>query len=199
MTHLSIDGDISLQNEKSIHFPNVTQLTLNHYSNRSLHSISMILDRLMSLNRLSKVSLSCSQFCISQLMDLLYFSPNIRMLVLKSISLSKISLNQIRLSQTYQTIHKVNQINQVTLGEESNFDAIELFYQLCPRLEQFNINVSQHTDSNIRNNLGQLFASHYVPVLCLLQADPAWHAMFRRDPLQDDRIKMIDTCLFLWS
>ena len=193
-----MQGDIS-NRRNSIRFPNVIELKLDNYANESLYSISMVLDRVIPLSKLSKISLLSAQFCISQLMDLLYFSPNIRFLTLASISLAKISLTQIRQSQTFQTIFKVNQINQVTLTEHSTFESIELFLYLCPRLEQLSIDVTQYKATEIRHDIIHLITSHYVPVLCLLQADPIWSSLLRRDLPRDECMKFIDSKLYLWS
>ena len=199
VTQLRINGDISTHQRNSIDFPKVTKLMLRDYSNESLYSISMILDRLIPLKQLLIVELSCSQICISQLMDLLYFSPNIQVLELSSVSLAKISLSQIRSSQTFQTILKINRINRVTLTNESTLDSIELFYQLCPRLQRLNIDVKEYNDPNIRIAFGQLVASHHVPLLCLSQADPIWQTILRRDLPSNDCMKLIGSNLYLCS
>lgn len=180
-------------------FPNLIELELENYSNESLYSISMVLDRRMPLNKLSKISLHSPQFCISQLMDLLYFSPTIRYLIVSSISMAKISLTQIRHSQTFQTIFKVNQINQITFTEHSTFESIELFLDLCPRLEQLSIDVTQYKTTDIRHDMAQLITSHYVPILCLRQADPLWSHLLRKDLSRAECTKFIDSNLYLWS
>lgn len=90
MNHISIHGNIGTK-DNSIYFPNVTELTVFDYSNRTLHSISTIFDRFIPLIKLSKLSIYSHHICITQLIYLLYFSPNIHTLTINSISLSKIS------------------------------------------------------------------------------------------------------------
>lgn len=194
MNHISIRGDISIKTNL-IDFPNVTELTLIDYSNPSLYSISMILDRLIPLTKLCKLSIDDQKdFCISQLMDLLYFSPNIQILILHSISLEKISWNQIRQTQTYQTIFKKNKITHVTLTKELNLEIIQLFFNLCHRLEQLTINLDQCYHTKARNLLGNIIDSHYVPLLCLLNCNEALSTTS-----SDCSIKLISSDLYIWS
>ncbi len=194
VNHISIHGDISTK-KNLIDFPNVTELTLIDYSNPSLYSISMILDRLIPLKNISKFSIHGEKsFCISQLMDLLYFSPNIQILIIHSISLTKINLNQIRQTQTFQTIFKKNKITNVTLTKDLNLETMQLFFNLCPRLEQLTINLDRHDHTTIRNLLGHTIDSHYVPLLCLLNAKEALSTTST-----DCSIKLISSDLYIWS
>jgi hypothetical protein len=160
----------------------------------------MILDRLIPLTKLCQLSIhEQKDFCVSQLMDLLYFSPNIQRLIIHSISLTKISLNQIRQTQTYQTIFKKNQITHITLTNDFNLETMQLFIHLCPRLEQLTIHLDRYNHSTIRNLLGHIMDSHYVPLLCLLNSNESLGTILRLDLSNDYLIKRISSDLYIWS
>jgi len=170
VNHISIRGNIATKNDL-IYFPNVTELTLFDYSNRSLHSISTILDRIIPLTKLYKLSIHSHHFCISQLMDLLYFSPNIHILIINSISLSKINSDSIQETQTFQTIFNENKITNIIFKEDSTLQCIQLFQKLCPRLEQITIDLTRYDHLKIMKLLESDICSHHAPFWCFLNVN----------------------------
>ena len=198
VNHLTIRGNIAKKND-FIDFPYVTELTLIDYSNSSLHSISTILDRMIPLTKLYRLSINCEHFCVSQLMDLLYFSPNIQILISNSISFRKISLNAIQQTQTFQIISKENKIRNVTLNGQSTLGNIELFVKLCPHLQQLTIDLGQRNFFTVIMLLERETCSYHGPFLYLLNANQALLNTNRLKLSSDYAMKSISQNLYLWS
>ncbi|CAF5001166.1 unnamed protein product, partial [Rotaria sp. Silwood1] len=152
VNHISVQDDIEIKNNL-IYFPHVTELTLFDHSNKTLHSISTILDRTIPLIQLFKISINCRQFCIGKLMELLYFSPNIHILIINSISLTKVSSTSIEQTQTFQAICNTNKITNLTIKESTTKECILLFIKLCPQLQQLTVGIHSYVLLSIISNL----------------------------------------------
>ncbi|CAF3824035.1 unnamed protein product [Rotaria sordida] len=150
--HISIRDNLEIENNL-IYFPNVNQLTLFNHSNNTLYSIPTILDQTIPLVKLFKLCINCHQFCIGKLMQLLYFSPNVHILIINSISLTKISSTSIQQTQTFQIICKKNKIINLMIEEISTHECLLLFIKLCPRLEQFTFQIPFDILLSILSNL----------------------------------------------
>jgi len=197
VNHISIQGNIATENN-FIHFPNVTELTLFDYSNRSLHSISTLFDRIIPLIKLHKLSIHCRHMCISQLIDLLYFSPNINVLMINSISLSKISSSSIQQSQTFQTIFNENKIKNLIFKEDSTLECIQLFTNLCPRLEQLTIELNRYYRKSVFELLTNIIHSHHIHLLCFLNVNRILYTRIESYLPKDCSIKLFAQDLYIW-
>jgi hypothetical protein len=199
VNHIFIRGNITTQND-FIHFPNITELTLFDYSNRSLHSISTIFDRIISLKKLNKLSIHCHHMCISQLIELLYFSPNIYILTINSISLTKISSTSIQQTQTFQTISNENKIKNLIFKKDSTFECIQLFTNLCPRLEQLTIELArQYYHGSMLESLTNIIRSDHVPFLCFLNINRILSRTIESCLPTNCSIKSFEQELYIWS
>ncbi|CAF3888017.1 unnamed protein product, partial [Adineta steineri] len=121
VSHISIHNEMEI-NCDLIYFPNVTKLTIFPYSNRTYHSLSTVLDQIIPLIQLTELIINYPKFCIGKLVELLYYSPNIRTLLLHSISFDKISSVSIQESQTFEIVSKKNRITNITI---TKYDALE--------------------------------------------------------------------------
>jgi hypothetical protein len=102
-----------------------------------------MLDRIMPLTKLYKLSVHCPDFSIEELMELLYFSPNIHTLIINSISSEIIDSILIQRTQTFRTIVNRNKIKNIILKENSPAQNIVFFIKLCPQLQQLTIDMSR--------------------------------------------------------
>ncbi len=197
--HISIRGDITTKND-FLYFPNVTELTLLDYLNPSLHSISTILDRLMPLTKLSKLTIQYRDLCISQLIDLLYFSPNIQLIILESsISFSKISLISIQQTQTFQTIFNDNKIQNMIFKKDSTVESVRLFYKLCPRLEQMTIDLNRYDRTMVMKLIENDLHDSHVPFLCFLNIGNTSQWGIELYLSKHYSIKSVSQHLYIWS
>jgi len=142
INHISIRDEIETKTN-SIYFPNVTELTLLDYSNENVPSISIMLDRIMPLTNLYKLSVHCREFSIRKLIELLYYSPNIHTLIINSISSPIQDSILIQQTQTFRKIVNKNKIKNIILKENSPVQNIPFFIKLCLQLQQLTIDMSR--------------------------------------------------------
>jgi hypothetical protein len=90
---------------------------------------------MIPLIQLTHLTIHYRNFPIGELIELLYFSPNIHTLVFDSISLSKINATLIRNCQTFQTVSNKNKITTMSITGNFTLEDMKLFNNLCPRLE----------------------------------------------------------------
>jgi hypothetical protein len=192
VNHLIHRGDISTRTNL-LSFPYITDLTIVDYSNRSMHSISTNFDRFISLTKLYKLSIDHRSICVTQLIDLLYFSPQIQILSVHSLSFSKVKLTSIEQTKTFQTISQQNQIRKITLKDCSSPQIIRFFSQLCPRLHQMII------DSNRYGFFPELDLRFFgAPLLCFLNFQGSIHRI--QSHIQGrSSVELIGTNLYVWS
>lgn len=189
--HLIHRGDISAR-KNLVSFPFISELSIVDYSNRSMDSISTNLDRFISLNKLIKLSIDHRLFCVTQLIDLLYFCPLIQILSVDSLSFSKVKSTSIEQTETFKTISKQNQIRKITLKDHSDVQMIEFFNKLCPRLHQMIIDSNQYNIFS-RLNLGSIGAT----LLCFLNFHRLIHPI--RSQIQGPySMQVIGTNLYIW-
>ncbi|CAF3266312.1 unnamed protein product [Rotaria sp. Silwood2] len=197
--HISIRDNLEIENNL-IYFPNTNQLTLFDHSNNTLYSIPTILDRTIPLVKLFKLCINCHQFCIGKLMELLYFSPNVHILIINSISLTKISSTSIQQTQTFQTIHKINKITILMIREISIQECLLLFIKLCPRLKQFTVQIPLNIFISIISHLFFEFEKYneHLSLVCLLNIDTALERMILPYLPTSCSIKSLLQNLYIW-
>jgi hypothetical protein len=197
--HISIRGDLNTKND-FIDVPNVTELTLYKHSNKSLLSISTILDRIIPLTKLFKLSIHCDMFCISKLMELLYFSPNIHVLAINSISFSKIDAASIQKTQTFRTVFNENKITNLILQKNFRLDAMKLFLNLCPRLEQLTVGIRPHNFTSVKTILSMKNDIHspHLSFLCFLEANDFSTWRILSHPSSNCSMKLVSQNLYVW-
>ncbi len=76
---------------------------------------------------------------------------HLTILILNSLSFSKISYTTIQESQTFKTISRKNKIPNMTIEEYCTLDNVTLLKNLCPRLQYLTIDISPnyHQDQYI--------------------------------------------------
>ena len=206
VNHLIHSGNISNRTNQ-FSFSNTTDLTIRNYENTSLHSISTILKRFMSLPNLSQLTIDHQSFCITQFIDLLYFCPCIRVLnTYHCFSFSKVSLALLAKTTTFQTILKQNQIQTITMKWSPYREMINLFNKLCPRLQQMIVECDE-TDHYYRSfNRGAfswLNSNHnriQAPFICFINypVSNRFHRSLLPVPLSY-MMNTIGTNMYFWS
>ncbi|CAF1153630.1 unnamed protein product [Adineta steineri] len=176
VNHISIHNEIEMT-RNLIYFPNVTKLTIFPYSNRTYHSLSTILDRIIPLIQLAELVINYPKFCIGKLVELLYYSPNIRTLILHSISFNKITSQLIQQSQTFETVSKKNRITNITIAESYTWEHMKLLCNLCSQLQRLTIARSRLFFGGYMDIVQFLFHDHnhntrHLSSLCFTNTDP---------------------------
>ncbi|CAF0858351.1 unnamed protein product [Adineta steineri] len=161
VSHISIHNEMEI-NCDLIYFPNVTKLTIFPYSNRTCHSLSTVLDQIIPLIQLTELIINYPKFCIGKLVELLYYSPNIRTLLLHSISFDKISSVSIQESQTFEIVSKKNRITNITITKYDALENVRLLSQTTQLPDyscsennvsiQFTLSSSSHSAWNSTSN-----------------------------------------------
>ena len=131
VNHLITRGNIAKKNQQIFLF-NVTELTIHDYSNSSTDSISAVFDRIIPLTKLLFLSIHHRQFCVTQLIDLLYFSPSLQILFVNSLSFERVGSSTIQETETFRKIVKNNQIRKITVGTHATIETRCLLDKLCP-------------------------------------------------------------------
>ena len=198
--HLSIRGNLEIKTQNFISFPSVTQLSIFDHFNDSLYSISSLLDRIIPSTKLYKLSILCQSFCVTQFIELLYFSPNIDTLIINFISFSKVNCKSIQQTQTFRTVFNENKIINITLKEHVTSDILQLFVKLCPRLELLTINTTSYNMLAIVQtvSLENFIYSPHLCFLCFLNANEILSKMLISYLPSDCLVKFFWPNLYVW-
>jgi len=203
INHISIQNELEATHDL-IYFPHVTKLTIFPHSNRTYHSLSTVLDRIIPLVQLTDLIVNYPKFCVGRLVELLYYAPSIRTLTVHSISFHKITSPSIQESQAFETASKKSRITNVTITEYETLEHVKLFCNLCPQLQQLTVGTAG------------FFLNRYIPIvkflledykdkthhlffLCCTNADPHTYRSLRTTyPSDDISIKHSEGKLYLW-
>jgi hypothetical protein len=169
------------------------------------YSIATNLNRIISLRQLTQLTIGCHRFPFQQIIELLYFTPNIRTLKLDSILLYGTDSGSIEHSDIFQIVSNTNIVTNLTIDKESSLEKIQLLVALFPRLEYLTINlykkdletIARFLLSKFNNNTRHLFS------LCVsTQCGDLMRKLIiliESDKLLDDyAIKLINRKLYLW-
>ncbi|CAF3754774.1 unnamed protein product [Rotaria sordida] len=131
INHVRIYGT---QSKNSIinYFPNVTELTFD----LSNDSITIDLNRIFPLSKLTKLVIECYQFPFKRLIKLLYSTVNLNSLKICKTLIKDTEYELIQQSELFQMISNKNMIKNLVIDECCTLKHIQLFVGLCPRLQQ---------------------------------------------------------------
>lgn len=120
--HLLIDGE-QITNNSINYFPNVNELTMKI----STDSISTILNQIIPLKQLMKLTIGHVNFPYEQLMELVRFTPNLHTVKY---------LSPFNVKQT--DVSKINHIKRLEICREGcTIEQFEIILNLFPQLEHF--------------------------------------------------------------
>ena len=127
----------------SSHFPNVTKLTLIcNYLGSNGPFISDV-GRIVPLTQLKSLVIDEQDICISQLIEILSFSPNIHSLKFSSMFFLDFHPLSIEQTEMVRQISMKNKITELTLGYRCTLEHLHFFVDLCPRLQRLTIGIHE--------------------------------------------------------
>ncbi|CAF1325758.1 unnamed protein product [Adineta steineri] len=138
VNHIIIEDEDVLTNCVK-YFPHVTQLSL-FSSVQSEQFLSNILSRLIPLKQLTKLVIQNHYGHFSNIINLLQYSPNIKIFSIDSVSLDDDERRLIQLEETFQMVSKTNKIQELNMICESILEEVTFLVHLCPRLKYINFN-----------------------------------------------------------
>jgi len=181
------------------------ELTFEDSFSTNHTSVAIILNRIIPLKQLTKLVIKCHYFSFKKLIELLYFTPNIRVLVFESMPFYKNDFMSIEQSEKFRLVSNTNNIIDVTFTDKCTLEKLKLILALCPRLQYLTINtlvrdlesITRFLLDKTNQNTRHLFS------LCFSQAYNNWfeklEALIKSETLLNDYIlKLIDSKLYLW-
>ncbi|CAF1261998.1 unnamed protein product [Rotaria sordida] len=187
-----------IANNSLKYFPNATQLTIKYYFNVSADT----LNRIIPLKQITILIIDLYTFSFEQLINLLYFLPNIHTLKCNFINYNENNL----LNDIFQYVSKTNKIKNLYIKSLCTLDLIKLIINLFPKLEylktgiyrkEFKEIIRYILSKNNNNNTRHLYllCITEIPKICLTEMD----VLIEVEHLLDQYfIKYINRDLYLW-
>ncbi|CAF1506325.1 unnamed protein product [Rotaria sordida] len=203
--HLLICGK-QVANNSVNYFPNVTQLTIEHYFKTSSdNSISKILNRLIPLKQLTKLIIKSYDFPFIVIVKLLHFTPKLTTLKFDSFVLDEMNMKLFEQSKLFEYVSNTNTIKNLEIRNDCLFKQIQLIVNLLPKLEYFKSGMNRKEIGNIirflitkpNNKIQNLFfiCISETPKICLREIN----LLIKLENLLNDYfIKYINRDLYLW-
>ncbi|CAF1520734.1 unnamed protein product, partial [Rotaria sp. Silwood1] len=117
------------------YFPNATEVTFKYSFNAFENSISMALNHILPLIKLTKLTIEYCSFPFEQLLQLLSFTPNLHILKFQSISFNQNNFMLIQQNETFIYVSKINQVKSLDVRESCTLECIEMIMNLFPQIE----------------------------------------------------------------
>lgn len=138
--HVRIHKDQNLP-KFSYYFPNATKLTVIDQSYTAYDNIVDSFNRILPIQKLTKLVIGCQPFPIQKLMAILCCTPNLRILSLQSIigyrELTDYELLQN--SKDFQEASKINSVTNITCHCQIELEHLQLLVALCPRMRHLRL------------------------------------------------------------
>lgn len=137
--------DEKLLSDCSKYFPNATELTISDQRiDRTRRFVSDTIDKILPLNQLTKLVIDYSHRPFSKVIDLLYETPNVHTIVFKRLSLVSTDYLPRQQSKKYHLVRNENRIKNLVISFDYSLQDIQLLVQLCSKLEDISIGVSEY-------------------------------------------------------
>ncbi|CAF1657373.1 unnamed protein product [Adineta ricciae] len=153
---------VMIYDEKQIeycskYFPNATELTVSDQRiDRSRRSANISIAHIVPLNQLTKLTIVYSYRPFSKVIELLSSTPNVHTLVFKSITIVATDYSDLQQTKQFQLVTSQNKIKALTVSFTYSFRTIQLFVNLCPRLQHISMGTTETPlEQIIRFLLGQ--------------------------------------------
>ncbi|CAF4187706.1 unnamed protein product [Rotaria sordida] len=203
--HIHVSGLVA-SNTSANYFPNATQLTIKHDLETFPHSISTILNRIVPLVQLTKlIFIDSYDIPFEQLIELLYFTPNLHTLKYGVIVFNEMNSKLIQQNETFQYVSMTNKIKNFEIHEICTLEEIVMIVNLFPQLEYLKTEMMR---KDIELIIRFLFSknnhqTHYLYYLCILEIPKIYlkklNMLIKSENLLDDySIKFINRDLYLW-
>ncbi len=140
---------VRIQNEEAIssckaYFPNATGLTiLRGFVDQIEYPFSTNLNRIIPLKQLTKLKVADIYDSFSEIIELLYYTPNIHTLKIILVACCKTDLILLQQSETFQLVSKTNNIKKLTIVSNNILKVIKFLVTLCPQLQHLTINTCE--------------------------------------------------------
>jgi hypothetical protein len=122
------------------YFSNVTHLSFKYNPFEQNKPVSpVILNQIVPLNKITKLNIHCFHLYFKHIIELLTFTPNVRILRFNLESNDNTDLHLIKQNQSFKMVSAANKIEYVQFGCNCTFERIELLVNLFPRLKHLSI------------------------------------------------------------
>ena len=120
-------------------FINANELTLTEDFDISHGSIVDGLNRIISLQQLTNLTLQCHHFPFEKLLELLHYTPHLHTLGLRSVSICPTSSTCMQKNSLFRTLSDTNLIINLTIDNEITSKEFQYLSALFPRLESLTL------------------------------------------------------------
>ncbi|CAF1365880.1 unnamed protein product [Rotaria sordida] len=187
------------------YFPNVKTLSIKNEFIKSNNSIIATLHRMIPLIQLTKLVIECWIFPIKNIINLLYFTPNVHTLSLSLLLLDNVNKNSKKENEIFQNVSKKNKIQKLILNWKRSLSDIQFVVNVFPRLKYLKVDMNRKEigqtirfllskTHNKTRNLCYLCIMK-VPKVCLKQTQ----ILIKSENLLNNySIKYINNDLHLW-
>jgi hypothetical protein len=147
--HLELeDGNERLNSTN--YFPNVTQLSFKYNPlEQNTYLSPVTLNQIVPLNKITKLDIHCFHLYFKHIIELLTFTPNVRILRFNLESNDNTDLRLIKQNQSFKMVSATNKIEYVQFGCTCTFERIELLVNIFPRLKHLSMTRPRDPIENI--------------------------------------------------
>ena len=138
--HIEISDEKTLK-KCSNYFPKIKELTMTDDYCMSNILICDLINRIMPLKQLTKLSLTCENMSFKKLVEVLSYTLNLRELRFRSMlgyTQYQATINE---NELFQSVSKTNQIMKLDFQGETSLTKVQLFLKLCPRIQDLSMHV----------------------------------------------------------
>ncbi|UJR14376.1 hypothetical protein I4U23_001372 [Adineta vaga] len=129
----------------SKYFPNALELTISDQRiDRSRRSTNFNIDQIIPLNHLTKLTIDYYHRPFSKVIDLLSSTPNVQTLVLQRITIVATDYFSVQQAKQFQMVANQNIIKDLTVSFNYSVRSIQLFVNLCPKLQRISFGISEN-------------------------------------------------------
>lgn len=127
-----------------IYFPNAIELTFDDTSYTTYATIIKVLNGILPLDKLTKLTINVNHFSIKKVVKILCHAPNLQTISLETIY-DKISNNytSIRESSDFQKAFKINHVQEFICKRYCKLEQIQLLIALCSQLKYLTVEIFQ--------------------------------------------------------
>lgn len=166
--HLFIENEMAIMDFKN-YFPNATALTLERTIVMDRNSLPKVLNKIIPLHMLTKLTLDCYHFSFMKLLKLLCMTPSLHTLVFQSLPFYKDNALSIQRSEVFKLVSKTNKITNVKFKELCTLEKIRLLVVLFHQMQHLTLQVLKRDLEPVarlllqsaRENINRLCSLHF--------------------------------------
>jgi hypothetical protein len=202
--HVRIGGKQATGNRGN-YFPNAIELTIKHKFNTPDYSIDITLNRIVPLQKLTKLVIEYCEFTFEQIVHLISFTPNLHTLKICLLSINKRTMQSFEESEIFRNVSTINKIKNFEIADRCTYEQIQMLVHLFPQMEHFQLAIKRkeircllrYLLSSNNNHTRHLFflSISSLPKVCLREVN----MLIRIEGLLDQFfIKYVNRVLYLW-